>query len=76
MTNQELIQELINNTDNFTDQQILEIIEICKNTYNKNYRSFYESQDIAEEFLENLLNVFKHLPKDIIEKIKQRIVNL
>jgi hypothetical protein len=75
MTNEELINSIKSNADNFSKDELIEIIELAGKAY-MDSQPFISESEVAEQTLDSLIASIAQADKDSISKAKKKISEL
>lgn len=75
MTNEELINSIKSNADNFSKEELIEIIELAGKAY-MDSQPFISESEVAEQTLDSLIASIAQADKDSISKAKKKISEL
>ncbi len=75
MTNEELIKKIKSNADNFSKEEIIEIIELAGKSF-MDSQQFISESEVAEQTLVSLIESIAASDKDSINKAKKKITEL
>lgn len=75
MTNEELINSMKSKADNFSKEELIEIIELAGKAY-MDSQPFISEGEMAEQTLESLIESISKSDKESINKAKKKISEL
>lgn len=60
----------------FSDQELLDAATLANEAYKRNFCQLYTEEDFLEEFVDSLVMTLNHLPADLSQAIKEKILSL